>query len=43
MNYYENVYCNECGHQVCQTCGCCYNSSCERASCPEVEFDENEE
>ena len=35
MSYYEDVYCSECGMQVCQTCGCCYNESCEYACCPE--------
>ncbi len=35
MSYYEDVYCHECGEQVCQTCGCCCNPSCEHCSCPD--------
>jgi len=37
MDLYEDVYCNECGQQVCQVCGCCCNPSCESACCPETE------
>lgn len=40
---YENVYCYVCGGLVCQTCGCCQNSSCENCSCSEVKRDEEEE
>lgn len=36
MNYYINVVCNECEQEVCQTCGCCYNVSCARCSCPTI-------
>lgn len=38
---YEDVYCSECGNQVCQGCGCCCNPSCENCSCPDVEKDES--
>lgn len=40
---YEDVYCNECGQQVCQSCGCCCNSSCELASCPDTPKDEDDD
>lgn len=40
---FEDVYCHECGNQVCQRCGCCYNPYCENCSCPEVEREEGEE
>lgn len=43
MSWYEDVFCNECGEQVCQSCGCCQNSGCERCSCPDVERETEEE
>lgn len=38
MGYYEGVICSECGWEVCGTCGCCYNASCERCNCPVTRF-----
>lgn len=40
---YTNIICDECGWDVCQTCGCCCNPSCERCNCPEVEVEDKHE
>jgi len=39
---YEDIYCHVCGGLVCQSCGCCCNSSCENCSCPETTKEEPE-
>lgn len=40
-NSYEGIICNDCGSEVCQTCGCCYYKCCEICNCPSVEREEN--
>ena len=41
MGYYEGVVCDECGQEICQTCGCCYNEYCPRCSCPTIDKKED--
>jgi len=39
MNYYEGICCLFCHEEVCATCGCCQNPSCENCNFPEVKKD----
>jgi len=34
--YYDQIACDECGNEVCGSCGCCCNEYCPRCSCPEA-------
>lgn len=32
-NYFQNIYCDKCGKQVCVKCGNCFNPDCEMTGC----------